>query len=289
MNGSPINRQSYYVPVLRQNTAIFAVAFWAAGGVVHADEIRLGGTGAAHGILQILGEAYSTENPGDAVEIVSGLGSSGGIAAVSEGALTLAVSSRPLRQNEKAKGLDGIPFIDTPFMFVTSNVANLTISNADVVAIHDGTLRKWPNNKGIKPILRPRSDTASALLIESFSGMQAAMDKLRQRPEVPVAATDQDNLQAAEEITASFTAMTLLQFLTERPRLHAIMLDGVQPSVENMQAGKYTLRTNMQLITSAQPSAVARRFIAFTRTPQAQQLIRENGGVPISAQSAAVQ
>jgi ABC-type phosphate transport system substrate-binding protein len=67
------------------------------------------------------------------------------------------------------------------------------------------------------------------------------------------------------------------------------MLDGVQPSVENMQAGKYTLRTNMQLITSAQPSAVARRFIAFTRTPQAQQLIRENGGVPISAQSAAVQ
>lgn len=220
---------------------------------------------------------------------MSGLGSSGGIAAVSEGALTLAVSSRPLRQNEKAKGLDGIPFIDTPFMFVTSNVANLTISNADVVAIHDGTLRKWPNNKGIKPILRPRSDTASALLIESFSGMQAAMDKLRQRPEVPVAATDQDNLQAAEEITASFTAMTLLQFLTERPRLHAIMLDGVQPSVENMQAGKYTLRTNMQLITSAQPSAVARRFIAFTRTPQAQQLIRENGGVPISAQSAAVQ
>jgi len=56
-----------------------------------------------------------------------------------------------------------------------------------------------------------------------------------------------------------------------------------------LQAGKYTLRTNMQLITSAQPSAVARRFIAFTRTPQAQQLIRENGGVPISAQSAAVQ
>ena len=43
MNGSPINRKSYYVPVLRQNTAIFAVAFWAAGGVVHADEIRLVG------------------------------------------------------------------------------------------------------------------------------------------------------------------------------------------------------------------------------------------------------
>src|SRR4051812_14839110 len=55
---------------------------------------------------------------------------------------------------------------------------------------------------------------------------------------------------AAEEIAASFTAMTLLQFVTERPCLHAIMLDGVQASVENMQAGKYTLRTNMQLITS---------------------------------------
>jgi phosphate transport system substrate-binding protein len=265
-----------------------AIAFWAANGIAHAEVIRVGGTGAAQGILHILGEAFSAGNPGHTVEVVPGLGSSGGIAAAADGALTLAVTSRALRQEERAMGLDDGPFIETPFIFVTSNAANVTLTKENIVAIHDGTLTRWADNKEIKPILRPRSDTTSSFLIANFVGMQPAMEKLRQRPDVPVAATDQDNLQIAEKIVGSFTAMTLIQFVTERPRLHAIMLDGIEPSVENLQAGKYSLKMALTFVTGVQNSTIAQRFIAFTGSPQAQKLVRESGGIPVSTRGTAM-
>ncbi|MGB8397558.1 substrate-binding domain-containing protein [Bradyrhizobium sp.] len=278
------------MPGMMQRAAVvFTVGFWAAGGMAQADEVRFGGTGAAQGIMLILGKAFSAVHPGDALEVVSGLGSSGGIAAVAEGALMLSVSGRPLKQEEKAKGLDSFPFIDTPFLFVTSNTQNLNLTTADVVAIYNGTITKWPDNRQIKPILRPKSDTASAFLIANIPGMQSAMDKIRQRTDVPIAATDQDNLQAAEAIEASFAGMTLTQFIADRPRLRAIMLDGVQPSVDNMLDGKYSLKTTLHLVMRAQPSAATQRFIAFVRTPQAQKLIRENGGVLVSTRTEALQ
>ena len=273
---------------MRGVTVAVTVIFSSAGGIAHADDMRIGGTGAATGILQRLVETFSASNPADSVDIVTGLGSSGGIAATTEGALNLSVSGRPLKNDEKAKGLDGMPFIDTPFIFVTSHPRPMTLEKSDVLAIYNGELTRWPDGKEIKPILRPRSDAVSGYLIANFAGMQSAMDKLRQRPDVPVAATDQDNAEAAEKIANSFTAMTLLQFLTERRRLNVIAMDGIEPSVEHMQNGTYSLKTTLHLVTGAQPPAIAQRFMAFIRTQVAEKLVRESGGVLVFARSASI-
>jgi len=53
-------------------------------GAALANEMRVGGTGAAHGILLLLGEAFKAAHPRDNVEVVSGMDSSGGISAVAE-------------------------------------------------------------------------------------------------------------------------------------------------------------------------------------------------------------
>jgi phosphate transport system substrate-binding protein len=269
-------------------TFAFLAALAAGGSKASAEIVRVGGTGAAQGLMQRLGEAFSAASPGDTLEVMPGLGSTGGIAAVIDGALAIAVTARVSREAEREKGVHDVPFLETPFIFVSSGAQPHRLSRSEVVAVYDGALRVWPDGNPIKPILRPRSDTTSDLLVASFEGMRAALEKTRKRQDVPVAATDQDNAQLAEKIAHSLAAMTLLQLITERPRVRAIALDGVEPSLARMEDGSYLLRTALHLVVAAQPGPAAQRFIDFTRTPAAERIIRESGGLPLTVHSATV-
>lgn len=255
-------------------------------GTALADEMRVGGTGAAHGLLLLLSEAFQAAHPGNNIEVVPGLGSSGGISALSEGALQFSVSSRLLKAEESAKALESTPFFDTPFLFVTSHPKPQKLTKAEVVAIYDGTLAKWPDGKDIRPILRPKSDSVTPFLIANFEGMQTAMDKLRQRPDVLVAATDQDNIEAAEKIANSFAGATLAQIATEQPRLRTVSLNGTEASVEAMENGSYILKMRMYAVTRSKAPPIVQRFVSFLRSSEAEKLIRQSGGVLASARTA---
>jgi phosphate transport system substrate-binding protein len=267
--------------------AAATVIIFATAGAASTDELRIGGTGAAQGLLQRLGGVFSASHPGDTLEVVSGLGSTGGISAAIEGALHLAVSGRPLKSGEREKGAKGTLLLDTPFIFVTSHPNKQKLTTANVIEVFNGKLTKWPDGKDIKPILRPKSDSASAYLVDNLSGMQVAMEVLRKRPDVPVAATDQDNVEAAVRIENSLTAMTLVQFTTERPDLRLIELDGAEPSVDAMKTDRYPLKTSLHLIQGPHSSGVADRFIAFIKTSVAEKIILESGGLAPSARTAA--
>ena len=249
-------------------------------GYAHADEIKLGGTGAAQGTVNRLAEAFERSNPSDKVVLIGGLGSGGGIVAVSEGALDLAVSSRELKPDERAKGLQAAPMFETPFVFVTSHPERQNLSKTQVVAIFDEALTAWPDGKAIKIVLRPKSDTVTSYLHANFEGMQAAMDKLRLRRDIPVAPTDQDSAELAEKTPNSFAAATLAQIVTEGPRLRLVDLDGRSASVEAMESGSYPLKLKMLLI-SKQPSPAANRFIQFLRSDEAKRIFRESGSVSL--------
>jgi phosphate transport system substrate-binding protein len=258
-------------------------------GRAQADDMKVGGTGAANGLLLRLSEAFHAASPGDRIEVVAGLGSSGALAAAAEGAVGLAVVSRCLTADETAKGLVAKPLLHTPFLFVTSHPDPQVLTKAAVVAIYDGTLIRWPDGKEIRPILRPKSDSATSFLIDNFEGIQAAMDKLRQRMDVPIAATDQDNIEAAVTVANSFAGTTLTQLMTERPPLRPIALNGIHASVTGMELGAYKLKMRLDAVIKSTPSPVAQRFAAFLHSPEAGKIIRENGGAPLTARTAYAQ
>ena len=258
-------------------------------GTALADDMKVGGTGAAYGLLLRLSEAFQAASPGDRIEVIAGLGSSGALAAAAEGALGLAIVSRDLKPEESAKGLVVEPLLHTPFLFVTSHPDPQVLTKAAVVAIYNGTLTAWPDGKEIRPILRPKSDSATSFLIDNFEDMQAAMDKLRQRVDVPIAATDQDNIEAAVTVANSFAGATLVQLMTERPSLRPIAINGVHASVAGMELGAYRLKMRLDAVIKATPSPVAQRFATFLHSAAAEKIIRENGGAPLPAGEAYAQ
>jgi phosphate transport system substrate-binding protein len=258
-------------------------------GAAIAAEMKFGGAGYAYVALLRLSEAFNTANPGDKVEGIPSLGGNGGILAVTEGALHIAVTSRALRLDEKANGLVSTPWFDTPFLFVTSHPRPQKLTKTDVVAIHNGTLTAWPDGNKIRPILRPKSNNFTPFLIANFEGMQVALDKLRARPDVPVAATDQDNIHAAEQTPYSFAAATLVQLMTEKPALRPISLDGIEASVEAMRKGSYPLKLRLHVVMKSDSQPIVRRFATFLRSEYAEKFLRENGAALLPNEAGATQ
>lgn len=249
--------------------------------VVTAETIRIGGTGAVYGLFKILAEPYARLAPDDRLELIPSLGSAGGIAAAHAGMLDLVVSGREPNEAERNLGLVMTPLLESPFLFATATREPMALRRSDVLRIFNGDLLRWPDGTLIRLILRPRKDSQVQLMTEQIEGMKAAFEKARQRPELSLAPSDKDNMEAANAMDGSFGGFPLIQLLSEPNRLKPVRLDGIEPGVEAMKAGTYPLKARYILLTTATPSAGARRFMAFLATPEARAIIEKAGGVPL--------
>lgn len=246
-----------------------------------ADALRLGGTGAGLQLLQRLGDAYVATAPGVSVEIVPSLGTSGGIAALADRAIDLAVASRPLNTDEAAKGLRSVATARTPFVLVTSGLAPDPIRSGDVAALFGNDQASWADGTLVRLVLRPEAESDTHLLETYFSGMPKALARARGRPEVPVAATDQDNAAAAESTVGSLTAATLVQILSEERDLRVLRIDGVDPTLANLVSGSYPYEKTLHFLIANEARPTVDGFASFLQSPEAAGIMTDVGILPV--------
>src|SRR3989338_2515671 len=67
-------------------------------------KIRIGGSGGALGAMKIIAAAFKKTHPRADVVVLPSLGSGGGIKAAIAGSLDVGLSSRPLKDTERAQG-----------------------------------------------------------------------------------------------------------------------------------------------------------------------------------------
>ena len=240
---------------------------------VAAETLRAGGVGAATKLLPILFEKFDDAR----TEVIPSLGSSGGLRALSEGALDLAVTGRPLTSDEIKQGLTIAAAFRTPFVLATSHPRPNGLKTADVAPIFSAPKALWADGSQIRIILRPKSDSDTMVLIALFPGMASALDAARARHDVPTAATDQDCLDAAENLQDSLAGSTLTQIKTEHRNLRLASIDGIAPSIEALENGSYPFSKTLYFVLPAQKKPDAERFIAFLRSPAGHAALRETG------------
>lgn len=244
-----------------------------------ADVVRLGGTGGAFGLLQKLGDAFGAAG-GIRVINVPSLGSTGGLRALAENKIDVSVSGRSLRREEVAKGLKVGAIVRTPYFIVTSHHNPKGLNSADLASLYLKPNATWADGSPMRIVLRPRSDSDTELMGQLFVGMAAALEAARSRPDVPTAATDQDNGDLSERIAGSLTGMTGTQFKTEGRRLWAVTLDGVEPTFANYERGTYRYGKTLYFIVRGNDRPEIERFIAFMRSPEGLKILREAEVLP---------
>ncbi|MDA8084193.1 MAG: substrate-binding domain-containing protein [Nitrospiraceae bacterium] len=158
------------------------------------ETIRINGSGTGLDVVKSLIEVYARSHPGVTFEIQKPLGSSGAIKALMAGALDIAVTSRPLKPDETAKGAKIRPFGRTPLAIVTNrSVSKKNILTSELEAIYSGTTRRWPAGGNIRVVLRPLEDIDTTILRRLSKGMDRAVSAAHGRQGMILAVTDPES------------------------------------------------------------------------------------------------
>jgi phosphate transport system substrate-binding protein len=257
--------------------AVLAVLLVSGSRSAVAETIRISGTGGATGTMRILGEAFRKSNPGIRVDILPGMGSSGGVKAVLAGRLDIGVIARALTGEERAQGGVETRYARTPFVFGVNGTLKMTGLTLEGLAEIYAGKRDWENGERIRLVLRPPEDSDIPALKSVSPAMSAAVDTAMRRKGMIVATTDHDAADAIESVPGAFGGTTLSLVLSEKRALRVLALGGVVPSVRTMADRSYPYSKTFFMATRKNPSNAVRRFIDFVRSPAGAAILAKNG------------
>lgn len=254
----------------------------AAPRTVPGETIRVSGSGSAVESIRPLAESFVKSNPSVKIDIPPGMGSSGGVKAVLEGMLDVAVTSRRLAGEERSRGAYEIPYARTPFVFaVHRKTRRRGVTRREVLDIFRGTMSAWGDGTPVRLVLRPRSDSDVETLLGMWPDMAPALDAAYAREGMMTAMTDQDAADALEAVRGAFGTTTLALVKAGRRNVRVLALDGVRPGVERLADGSYPHAKTLYLVTGPAPSRAARAFVDFVRSPGGASILERSGCAPI--------
>ncbi|MCC6470832.1 MAG: substrate-binding domain-containing protein [Alphaproteobacteria bacterium] len=239
-----------------------------------AEPVRIGGTGMALAAMNLLAATPTANGQGRFdVLVLPSLGTAGGIKALVDREIDIAVIARPLKPEEQAKGIRAQACLVTPFVLATTHPRRQQLSLASLPRIYASDRPTWPDGTVIKIIMRSPSGSENPYITSIVPGLAEAFQIAYKQRGMPVGATDQENADLAQRAAGSLAITTLLQIRSERLKLNPIAIDGVMPSRANVASGAYPLKMPVCLVTAAEPRQDVARFIDHLRSAEGRALI----------------
>ena len=229
-------------------------------------------------VINSLGESFMAMNK-DVKFTYNPTGSGSGIQAVSEGRCDIGLSSRALKDDEKASGLvetvvalDGIAIVVNP----ENHVSDLDIDT--IAKIYTGEITNWSEVGG---------DDGEIVLVgrEAGSGTRDGFESI-----VDV----KDSCKYAQELTATGAVISAVEanplaigyasLSAVGDTVKAVTVGGVECSEETVKDGSYEVQRPFVFVTndSVTLSAQAQAFFDFAASTDAADLIRTAGAVPVN-------
>jgi phosphate transport system substrate-binding protein len=244
--------------------------------------ITIGGTGNAIGTMRHLAKAYQNANPNITVRVLPSIGSSGAIKATPRGSIDIGLSARPLKSTELNLGIIATLYASTPTIIAVSNKTQVEkITIAQMVDIYSGKLKKWPDGSVIRPIIRQAGDDNTKQLKRLSPELQNAIEIAEKRQGLLFAATDQETVDKIEKTPGSFSVTSLALLLSEKRNIHSLILNDIEPTIENMISGDYPMVKHFYFILPLEQSQKVKEFIKFVFSFEGAAILRAYGNYPV--------
>jgi phosphate transport system substrate-binding protein len=258
---------------------LFAGLSLAANGAT-AETLRLAGTGGIIEAMQQIAPKFTAAS-GIQLEVIVGLGSSGALRAIADGKVHVVAAARALTPDEAKGPLVSHPFARTPLVFVTSHPKPNGLKSGDIAAIFAAENPKWQDGTPLKIILRPKVDADTALVERTIPDIAAAILRARQRPDVLVAMTDQDNVNLAQRLDGAFSLAGYGQIVAEQSDLRLVAIDGVMPSLDTLANGTYPYEKIFYLVFARDRNAGAEQLLRFLGSDDGRKALLATGNLPV--------
>jgi len=266
--------------------AIVAVALMAiVAGCLGGDEddekvLNIAGSTTVQPVAQAAASAYMDDHS-DVEILVSGGGSSVGVTSAADGTADIGMASRELKDSEKTDNpdlvvtviaKDGIALIVHP----DNNVTGLT--KDQVASIYKGEITNWKDVGG--------PDAAIVLVgRDSASGTRASFEELLkiEGGDLSTAMLEQQsNGGVYEYVKGNPNAIGYVGLGYVKEGVKGVPINGVQPTIANVQGGTYPISRSLNMITMGAPDGLAKEFLDFLLSTEGQKIVEENGFVPLA-------
>lgn len=244
-----------------------------------AEELVVPGSGNPEQVLRVLAEAFHRIQTAHRIVVPVSTGSAGALRAIDEGTALLGRIGRPLTADERARGLVFVPIGRDPVAFVGGAGVTLAgLTRAQVMAIYAGKYANWRELGGqpgpIRAIGRESTDTSRQAIqrvIEPFATIAFGEN-------VKVVHLDPQMLDLLDRFPGSLGFINRSALAATRTRLVPLALDGVEPTPQNVGAGRYPVWLEFGFVhRRGMRSPAAEAFIAFVGSSEGVRLLRELG------------
>lgn len=245
--------------------------------------LTIGGTGSAMAHMKILGRAFEKSHPDIKIKVIPSLGSTGGIKAVSQKSIDIAISSKVLNDKERKFGLSVIEYAITPLIFIVNpSVLITTVTSDDIVDIYNGKRTTWSDGQRIRVPMRQRNEIDILIVRKISPEISRAIDVAFSRRGMLEALTDQDNAAMIENTRGSFGISTLTQVIAENRQVKVLSYNGIKPSIQNIIYGSYPLVRHFFTVTQKNLPASTLSFLEFIRSKQGKKILEATGNAVVT-------
>ena len=226
-------------------------------------------------VIGALSESFMANNA-DATVTYNPTGSGSGITAVQEGTCDIGLSSRALKDEEKAAGLketvlayDGIAIIVHP----DNPVSDLTIEQ--IAQLYTGEITNWKDVGGNDAEVVLIGREAASGTRDGFESITGTKEKCQYRQEL----TSTGDVITA--VSQNPDAIGYASLASIKDSVKALNVDGVTPSEDTVKDGSYKVQRPFVLVTAEGKALtpVAQAFFDYATSPDTAAIIAKAGAV----------
>ena len=240
-----------------------------------AKTVSTDGSTSMEKVIGALGEAFEADNSGTTFTY-NPTGSGSGITAVLEGRCDIGLSSRALKDDEKAQGLtetvlayDGIAIIVNP----SNTVEDLTVDQ--IASIYTGEITNWSEVGGADGEIVLIGREAGSGTRDGFESITGTKDACKYRQELTSTG------DVITTVANNPNAIGYASLASVKDTVKALKVGGVTPTEDTVKDGTYLIQRPFVFVTKTDTklSDTAQKFFDYAMSSAAASIISKAGAV----------
>ena len=239
------------------------------------EAVTTDGSTSMNKVIGALGEAFQSDS--GITVTYNATGSGAGIQAVLEGRCDIGLASRDLKDEEKAKGLEGTVLAYDGIAIIVNPENPVNDLDLETIAkIYTGEIKNWKEIGGNDAEIVLIGREAGSGTRDGFESITDTEDKCAYRQELTSTG------DVITTVASNPNAIGYASLASVKDSVKALNVDGVKPSEATIKDGSYVVQRPFVLVTKkdAKLSESAQKFFDYITSEAANEIISGAGVVP---------
>ena len=247
-----------------------------------AKSIVIAGSGSNLPAIRLLVKSFNRLHPGVNLEAPTNIGSDGAIRAVTDGAVSIGLISRPLLGAERYLPLAVGTYARTAVVIgVHPQVKDDGITFTELNSIYRGVKTTWKDGQKIIVLNREPGESSVYVLEENVPGFRDVYADSIKNNRWSIILKDEGMNHKIQTLPYSIGFSDRGAIISQKLNIKILALNGVSPSAKNVQSGAYPLYKTLSFIY--RPDRLTpdmKAYFSYVCSTEGKNILLDNGYIP---------